>query len=118
MSIAENFNVLTCRKDGSTVYVNAEAGTGFRYALLVSPIPAGVHEGGGTHIVSVIAPWRTCYPFVLDYPDDRHEDYVGEKLGDPHARASGAMSPPRDIEVLTLALNYAIRVLFGLEQPR
>lgn len=68
------------------VYVNAEAGTGSRYSVVVSKMPPlGAEKEGAGWLVSVLQPWQTCYP--VSFLDPLHLDYVLEKFCRPGADA-------------------------------
>lgn len=87
-------------------YVNAEADTGSRYAVAVTRLPGDAWEyEGGRLLVSVLSPWRTCYP--VSECGDLHPDYVAEKFlkpGQPLDKTHGG-----DLQALVMTINYALR---------
>jgi hypothetical protein len=65
----------------NTIYVNAECGTGSRYAVTVTSLPyiAALQEGG-THLITVLQPWQTSVVFQLMPGERISEDYIITKL--------------------------------------
>lgn len=83
------------------VHVTAEAGTGSRYSVVVTPLAGGsIYEGGGEVLVSVLSPWRTCYPMQRD--GDVHWRYIEEKFL-PRSECHGG-----DLAALTRTIARAL----------
>jgi hypothetical protein len=86
------------------VHVNAEAGTGSRYSVLVTAMPpTGYREGAGW-LVSVMQPWQTCYP--VSYLEGLHFDYAVEKFmrpGQDRDRLHGG-----DAMAMVMTINFAL----------
>lgn len=63
-------------------YIEYQPGNGTRYGVLFTPLEelgdAAWRNGGGTHMVSLIAPYRSCYLFGNS--GYTTVDYVAEKL--------------------------------------
>lgn len=65
----------------NSVYVEAEAGTGSRYAVVISKLPfAGAMREGGQHLISVLQPIQSNMAFSVFPGEEIHLDYVHEKL--------------------------------------
>jgi hypothetical protein len=62
---------------GTVRYTEAEAGTGSRYAVCVTPLPPGANEGGPV-LVTVIQPWQDCW--ALQPTGFLAQSYVEEHL--------------------------------------
>ncbi|AMM44215.1 hypothetical protein BJD78_gp45 [Arthrobacter phage KellEzio] len=87
------------------VWVQAEARTGSNYQVFIAPIPP-LAQGriGGKYLVSVLQPWKTCYP--ISVLEELHPDYVLERFRNPaldRFEVSG-----KDIAAMTLTINCAI----------
>lgn len=84
-------------------YVEAEAKTGSRYAVIVSRLPgfSSVREGG-PFLVTVLQPWQDAWP--ANGPG-LVEPYVLERLG-----GGEAVRSIRDLTALTLTINKALEV--------
>lgn len=89
-----------------TVYVNAEAKTGSRYAVVVSelPIPA-VSAEGGQWLVTVVQPWQAAYPVGSLEPIDL--SYVLEKFCRQGSRPE--LVHGGDAKALQLTINFALQ---------
>lgn len=100
------FRITRYSASEETCYVSSEAGTGSRYAVTVTKLPDdAASREGGRFLISVLAPWQTCYPIAV--LDEMHESYILEKLlrpgkdlGDVHGG---------DAAAIVLTVNEAIR---------
>lgn len=90
-------------------YGTASAGTGSRYAALVTRVHAdvGMREGGPS-IATVLAPWQDAYPVAVGGWLD--ESYVAEKLTAGRGREGRLHGG--DLAALTMLL----RILLGREE--
>lgn len=71
--------------NAAAVYVNAEAKTGSRYAVVVTELPpTGADKEGGQWLVTVLQPWQTSY--VVSFIEPLHLDYVLERFCRPGTR--------------------------------
>lgn len=105
---AENWTVTDGGASLESVYVNAEARTGSRYAVQVSLCPGHVREGGA-YLISVIQPWRATYVVADLYA--MHLDYVIEKLRNP--AAAGHAIHQGDAVAIHQTVNYALAMYEG-----
>lgn len=100
---AEKWIVVNGGASLESAYVNAEAGTGSRYAVQVSLCPGREREGG-MFLIAVIQPWQATY--VVADLDPLHIDYVVEKLRNP-AAASHRIHQG-DAVAIHRTVNYAL----------
>lgn len=111
------FTVTNSGGSGSAVYLNAEAGTGSRYGIVISKLPmvAAAREGG-LHLITVLQPWQTNMVFTVD-AGEIHPDYLMEKLlpkDRPRNQFHGG-----DVAALWLAVNKAREMFlqaYGMEE--
>lgn len=92
------------------VYVTAEAGTGSRYAVVVTrmPNPGAEHEGG-RHLISLLQPWQANMVFSLYDGEEIDPSYVVEKLlGD---RRHGG-----DAAGVVITVNTAAKLFMNCER--
>lgn len=75
------FKVTNVGASMTAVYVNAEAGTGSRYTVVVSKLPLVAQQNeGGALLISLLQPRQASMVFTA-YPGEViHGDYVVEKL--------------------------------------
>lgn len=77
----KKFKVTDVGGSAQGVYVTAEAGTGSRYAAVVTRLPyPGPDREGGQHLISLLQPWQTNMVFTLHEDEQVHPDYLLEKL--------------------------------------
>ena len=89
------------RHHGGARYCSAEAGTGYRYAVTASVLPAAAIEGGPV-LVTVTSPWVDAW--ALQTSGFLSEGYVREHLcGGPTRRVSDA-----DVRAMTLLVRHAL----------
>lgn len=92
----------------SSAYVEAEAGTGSRYAVVISKLPyPAVAREGGDHLVSVLQPIQSNMVFSTFPGEEIHLDYLVEKLiarNRPNGMSGG------DIAGIWKTVNQAIDV--------
>jgi hypothetical protein len=87
------------------VWVEAEARTGSKYVVQISKVPGIPSDNGnGTHLVSVVQPWQTCWP--ITGLEQLHESYVLERFRNP-ARGMADVHGG-DLAAITQTINYAI----------
>ena len=100
-------------RSNEVTYAEAEAGTGSRYAVVVSTLgPEAQATLGGSKLVSVMYPWKAVYP-VASGADGLHETYIYEKFGrDGRIPEFGG-----DAAALILTVRYALMVHDGQLQP-
>lgn len=102
----QKFTVVATGVMDSAAYLTAEAGTGSRYAVVISRIPhAALSREGGQHLISVLQPWQTNMVFTLFPGDEIHPDYVLEKLLPRGKRAEDLHGG--DAQALVMAVNKA-----------
>lgn len=89
--------------------VEAEAGTGSRYVVVVTRLGAGGAREGGPMLVSVVWPWQDCKVMQADGWLD--QSYVAEHLTD--GRASERRLHGGDLWALTQTIRIALRRVDG-----
>lgn len=104
---ADILNVLSDEVRPGVRAVEAEAGTGWRYAVVATRLPPGIaaHEGG-THMVTVLSPFRAAY--VMQGPETGgtvFPSYVAEKF---MPRDAAKFENPRNLVALTLCVARAL----------
>lgn len=101
----QKFRITARGGNSDGVYLNAEAGTGSRYAVVITPVPNPGHsKEGGAHLISLLQPWQANMVFTVD-GGEIHPDYVLEKLS-PRDKAPGQMHGG-DAAALVMAVNAA-----------
>jgi hypothetical protein len=94
------------------VYVSAEAGTGSRYAVVVSPMPhPGGDREGGQHLISLLQPWQGNMVFTAYPGEEIDPSYVMEKLV-PRER-SVATVHGGDAAGIVITVNTAARLFIN-----
>ena len=87
------------------VYVNAEADTGSRYAVVVTRLPwAAAMREGGSLMVTVLQPWQTVY--VVGDAGPYHADYIAEKFLRPGSKVDTVHGG--DLAAIIKTVNYAL----------
>lgn len=89
-------------------YVTAEAGTGYKYALTVTPLPLAGQQGeGGPMLVTILRPWVDAW--ALQSSGYLTEGYVAEHLcGSPTRQVSDG-----DLRAITLLVRHALNRPLG-----
>lgn len=101
----QKFRITAQGGSSDGVYVNAEAGTGSRYAVVITPVPhPGAGKEGGQHLISLLQPWQTNMVFTVD-GGEIHPDYVLEKLL-PRGKSMDQVHGG-DAQAVVLAVNAA-----------
>ena len=91
-------------RDG-IVFVDAEADTGSRYQVVVTPLPGdAVDYTGGPLLVSVLQPWTAAY--CVSTRGNLYESYVWEKFLREGKRAEDCHAG--DLKAIELTINYAL----------
>jgi hypothetical protein len=86
-------------------YVSAEARTGSRYSVTVTPLPIdGRRYEGGPLLVTVTSPWTDSW--TLQRTGSLHVDYVAEHLTGRRAIENALHGG--DLAALTLTVAYAL----------
>lgn len=99
----EQYQVLTEAVDLREAYVEAQAGTGSRYVVVATVLPADAREReDGRWLVSVVWPWQDCK--VVD--GQVEERYVMEHLTD--GKAFDGRLHGGDMAALTLTVRRAL----------
>lgn len=87
-------------------YVSAEADTGWRYSVVVTPLPlAGQGMEGGPMLVTVTSPWTDSH--ALQANGYLSERYVREHLCGSPFRTTG----DTDAHAMTLLVRFALNRL-------
>lgn len=82
-------------------YLLAEADTGWRYAIVITPLPSrAVKEEGGPMLVTVLSPWQDAWAL-------QRTGYLSEKYVNEHLRG-GYDRSPADIRALTLLVRAGL----------
>lgn len=107
---ADKFLITNDEQNGPVRYVAATAGTGDRFAVVVTLMPEEFAQyEGGSALVSLLAPYRGCYPMsqggYLDWT------YVREKFLPLHVNAGTLVG-------VTLTIAHALRSEAGLPARR
>ena len=102
-----NWDAQFVKGTSTTTYIDAEARTGSRYAVVVTdlPEPAARREGGQL-LVSVLQPWQSCYPISVFPGEDLHPTYVMEHWLPPRK----APYHPGDVAALVATINAGIQM--------
>ena len=86
-------------------FVEAEADTGSRYTVVVTPLgPEAAMSCGGPRLVTVVQPWQDCW--ALQIGGSLHESYVAEHLSGGRFRAGTLHGG--DLMALTLTVAHAL----------
>lgn len=117
----ENFRVLVRLQDGKarrdnaeiaaefadgwlTRYVEAQASTGSRYAVVVTQMGLAAGREGGPVLVTVLSPWQDAWCLAADGYLDM--SYVAEHL--TAGRGRGGNLHGGDLKALTMTIQHAL----------
>lgn len=104
-SAIENYRTIADVEDLDIRYVEAQAKTGSRYAVVATRLPrAAAEREGGRVLVTVLQPWQDSWVFQGgDYVTER---YVAEHLTDGRYWSGNLHSG--DLAALTMAVAQAV----------
>ena len=92
-------------------YMEAEAGAGSRYSVVIAPLPyPGGRKEGGQHLISLLQPWQANMVFTID-EGEIHADYVLEKLI-PRDRTLATVHGG-DAAAIVITVNTAARLFLN-----
>lgn len=102
------FRVVSQGANPHAFYAEAEAGTGSRYAVVISKLPfAGAAREGGQHLISVLQPIQSNMAFTVFPGEEIHLDYLVEKL---IARNRPSGMSGGDLAGIYLTVNHVARM--------
>lgn len=113
---AQKFRLTGSDWSMESVYAAAEAGTGSRYAVVITRLPESAHgKEGGTHLISLLQPWQANMVFTVD-GYEIHEDYLLEKLTPRDRVARGLHGGDAQAVVLLVAKAVQLAVSSGVAE--